>query len=81
MKSRSLKLQEAYIKKHGKVGQIVARSKKLRNRRYYLLRKAKPFSEIIASQKTIYLLEPGEVPPQIKKLQAEFGYTIQTKIL
>ncbi len=81
MNKRSLKFQEDFIKKNGAQGTVVSKSKRLRNRRYYLHKKSKQRAKVIARKKIIYLLEPGEITAHIKKLQTEFGYSIQTKII
>lgn len=82
MKSRSEKLQEEYIEKHGKVGEVVSKSKNERKKRYKLHRKAKPGGMVSARMKVIYLYEnPSEESmAAINELVEEFGYVIQSTI-
>lgn len=78
--TRSLKLQEEYTLKHGKVGAVISKSKKQKALRYRLHKKAREGGVKVFPRKKQIVLEDKKINEAVSQLINEFGYIIQTSI-
>lgn len=80
--SRSLKLQEEYIAKHGIVGKVQPKSKKDANSVNRILKNLFPYFNIYPDQKLMYKTKdyPSDIQKHVDELISEYGYSFQTEV-
>ena len=82
LNKRSKQLQEEYVKQHGMVGKVEAKSKKEADKRYKLHKKLTPYFDIYSRRRLMYKIKdyPENVQEYVDQIINEYGYTLQSVI-